>query len=111
MTDSIEKGAVERAIATVKADTSKVAADVRGTTVALNGEVADSAARMLMLSAVLSLSAVEQVIDSLHVGGEMDSTQVYMKKGDQLARMLQTYFGDELTWDEYKAAKRRAKPL
>jgi hypothetical protein len=51
------------------------------------------------------------VIDSLHVGGEMDSTQVYMKKGDQLARMLQPYFGDELTWDEYKAAKRRAKPL
>lgn len=85
-------------------------ADIDGSTVILNGEIVDPKARYLIISSVLAAACVEQVIDSLRVSGEPGSTQVYMKNGDQLARMLQTYYGDELTWDQYKVARKRAKP-
>jgi hypothetical protein len=112
MTDPVSvQDAIELAIARVEADTSKVSADIQDSTVILNGEIADSGSRDLLIASVLHVIAVERVIDSLHVRGESNSTQVYMKKGDHLTKTLKDYFGDELTWDQYKAAKKRAKPI
>jgi hypothetical protein len=34
-----------------------------------------------------------------------------MKKGDHLTETLRDYYGDGLTWDQYKASKKRAKPI
>jgi hypothetical protein len=112
MTDpSAVKDAIERIIARVEVDTSKVSADIRDSTVILSGEIADPGARDLLVASVLHVIAVERVIDSLQVTGESNSTQVYMKKGDHLTKALKDYFGDGLTWDQYKAAKERAKPI
>jgi hypothetical protein len=108
MTDPITvQDAIELAIARVEADTSKVSADIRNSTVILNGEIADPGARDILIASVLHITAVERVIDSINVRGESNSTRVYMKKGDHLTKALNDYFGDGLTWDRYKAAKRR----
>jgi hypothetical protein len=53
---------------------------------------------------------VERVVDSLRVGEEGASPQVYLKKGALLVRAIDDLFDADVSWEQYRAAKKRHRP-
>jgi hypothetical protein len=53
---------------------------------------------------------VDRVVDLLRVGEETAAPQIYMKQGQSLARAINDLFDPNVTWDRYRAARKRGPP-
>jgi hypothetical protein len=87
-------------------DTGTLAIQVLGSTVTLTGTVSGGNERDTILRFLFGVATVDRVIDSLRVGSEVSSTVIYMKNGEALARTISDAFNPELTWEQYRAAKK-----
>ncbi|MEA3177668.1 MAG: hypothetical protein QOI59_1191 [Gammaproteobacteria bacterium] len=91
-------------------DTSTIAVEVRKTTAVLTGTITDAGTRRTIVEALFGLSTIDQVVDALSVGGEHASPQIYMKDGEPLTRAIRDLFDPNVSWKQYRAAKKRGSP-
>jgi hypothetical protein len=93
-------------LANAGVDTTALNIEFRGSTALLTGAVQDGEAHVSIIEALLAISAVNRVVDALRVGNVAPSPQIYMKQGAPLKSAMQELFDPNVTWEEYRAAKK-----
>jgi hypothetical protein len=92
-------------------DTSTIVIEVRKSTVALTGKIPDADTRLAITEVLFSIPRVDHVVDSLRFGEEHVEPQIYMKQSESLERAIETLFDPSLTWEEYRAMKKRVRRI
>ena len=106
---SAAKAAIELLLANLGGIAAGVKVDLQGSTLILTGYLSDARQRDVILSGLLEALPVDFIIDSLRGPGDPPSTQVYMTRGKDLSRVIERYFSDDQTWEQYEAARQEAK--
>jgi hypothetical protein len=92
-------------------DTSTIVIEVRKSTAVLTGNIPDAGTRLAITEVLFSIPSVDHVVDSLRLGEKDVEPQIYMKQSESLARAFEELFDPSLTWEEYRAAKKRLKRI
>jgi hypothetical protein len=92
-------------------DTSTTVIEVRNSTVVLTGTIADADTRLSIVELLFAIPSVDNVVDSLRLGGEDVEPQIYVKQGESLEHAIEKAFDPSLTWEEYRVTKKRVRRI